>query len=110
MWGTEGWRTVTIATDSTYVVEGITDWVARWKSQQWTKMTGEDVANVDLWKRLLRLLNKQAERGCEVRFWHIAREHNVQADELARKGAENRRRDAYKVCDLTRAEASRRAL
>lgn len=32
MWGTQGWRTVTIATDSTYVVEGITNWVAKRKS------------------------------------------------------------------------------
>lgn len=65
---------------------------------------GEIVANVDLWKRLLRLLNDQAERGCEVHFWHISREHNVQADQLARIEAERSKRDAYKARDLTRSE------
>lgn len=100
---------MTIATDSTYVVEGITDWVVKWKAQHWTKTTGESVANVDLWKRLLRLLNDQAKRGCEVRFWHIAREHNVQAAQCARKGAEEKKRDVYKVRDLADTEARIRA-
>lgn len=43
LWGTEGWRYVTIATDSTYVVKGITEWVPNWKFHQWTKSTGEEI-------------------------------------------------------------------
>lgn len=48
LWGTERWRYVTIATDSTYVVDGITDWVIKWKARDWSKSTGEAVANKDL--------------------------------------------------------------
>ena len=43
LWGTEGWRYVTIATDSTYVVKGFTEWVPNWKFHQWTKSTGEEI-------------------------------------------------------------------
>ena len=44
LWGKEGWRCVNIATDSVYVVQGITEWVPTWKARQWTKSNGEDVA------------------------------------------------------------------
>ena len=34
LWGTEGWHALIIATDSTYVVDGITKWVPKWKLRQ----------------------------------------------------------------------------
>jgi len=106
LWGTEGWYTVTVATDSTYVVDGITDWVPRWKLRQWTKATGEDVANKDLWKRLLQLVNEQGQAGCEVSFWHIRREDNEQADRFAKLGATYPEKDAYHRCCLEKSEAN----
>jgi len=104
-WGTEGWTHVTIATDSTYVVNGITEWVPKWKARQWTKATGEDVANKDLWMMLLRLVNKQARKGCSVRFWHISRIHNEQADQLAKSAANSREKEDYRTRDLGKIEA-----
>jgi ribonuclease HI len=105
LWGTEGWRYVNIATDSTYVVKGITEWVPKWKARQWTKATGEDVANKDLWILLLGLVNKQARKGCEVRFWHIDRGLNTLADEWAKVGASHYEVDRYKEWDLAQLEA-----
>jgi len=96
LWGTEGWQIVTIATDSTYVVEGITKWVPRWRLRQWIKATGEEVANKDLWTRLLHLVNEQAQAGCEVGFWHIDRNLNHRADRYARLGATHSEVDVYK--------------
>jgi ribonuclease HI len=104
MWGTEGWHTATIATDSTYVVEGITKWVPRWQLRQWTKATGEEVANKDLWKRLIHLVNRQAEAGCEVCFWHVSREHNERADRHAKLGATKPETNTYDPCWLEKDE------
>lgn len=104
LWGTEGWRFVTIATDSIYVVKGITEWVPKWKARQWTKATGENVANKDLWMLLLGLVNKQARKGCEVRFWHINREDNAQADMWAKAGAIHPAVDKYEEFDLVQLE------
>lgn len=103
-WAEEGWCSVVIITDSTYVVRGITDWVSKWKARQWTKATGEEVANKDLWKRLLRLVNAQAERGCDVRFWHIDREANARAENCAKLGANRAEADEYTILDLAHLE------
>ena len=108
LWGTEGWSCATIATDSTYVVEGITDWVVKWKAQQWTKRTGEDVANRDLWERLLYLVNEQARNGCQVRFWHINRAFNDQADRWAKRGADQPEADGYSVINLEESQGGYR--
>jgi ribonuclease HI len=108
LWGTEGWRYVNIATDSTYVVKGITEWVSKWKARQWTKAKGEDVANKDLWMLLLSLVNKQARKGCEVRFWHINRGQNAQADIWAKAGAARPEVDRYKAWDLMQSESEYR--
>jgi ribonuclease HI len=108
LWGTEGWRQATIATDSTYVVDGITDWVVKWQARDWTKSTGEDVANKDLWKRLLHLVNEQTHHGCEVIFWHINRAYNDQADRWAKSAADRPEIEEYKEFDLVETEATYR--
>lgn len=43
---------VTIVTDSSYVLRGITEWLVGWKRRQWKTLDGGDVANRDLWERL----------------------------------------------------------
>ncbi len=58
---------VTIATDSTYVMRGVTDWLANWKRRGWKTREGGDVANRDLWERLERAL-----ASCRrVRWRHV---------------------------------------
>lgn len=86
-------------------MNGITAWVHRWKARGWTKATGEDVVNKDLWVMLLHLVNKQAHAGCEVRFWHISRTRNTQADHRAQVGADLSEEEDYRARDLVRTEA-----
>ncbi|VDB83111.1 unnamed protein product [Peniophora sp. CBMAI 1063] len=70
-WHLEGWATVVIAGDLEYVVNGITDWVWRWRENGWRRADGQPVLNVDLWEFLLgRVLNLQ-EQGVAVKFWKV---------------------------------------
>ena len=43
---------VRLVTDSTYVRDGITRWVASWKRRGWRTAGGQPVKNVDLWQQL----------------------------------------------------------
>jgi ribonuclease HI len=48
---------VTLYSDSRYVVDAIEKgWVKKWKNNQWMRNKKEEAKNVDLWKRLLELL------------------------------------------------------
>lgn len=104
-WGGEGWKIVNIASDSINVVDGITDWVARWQERDWVKFTGQDVANRDLWERLIQLGDEHAKQNVEVRFMHIPRDQNEDTDELAKDAAADSDRPFhYKPCVLTNME------
>ncbi len=76
---------ITIVTDSAYVKNGITDWLAGWKRKGWRISNGKPVKNVDLWQRL------DAARERHTVHWHWIKGHaghpeNERADELARAG------------------------
>ena len=75
---------VTLYSDSKYVVDSITKgWVYGWKKRGWIKSDKKKALNVDLWERLLPLLEKH-----QVEFvWVKGRAENVEnerCDELAR--------------------------
>ncbi len=74
-----------IWTDSSYVKNGITDWIDGWKKRGWKTASKKPVANQDLWQQLDEL--RQA-RDVE---WHWVKGHaghagNEKADELANLG------------------------
>ncbi len=74
-------------TDSKYVMDGITEWIAGWKKNGWRTAAKKPVKNRDLWQQLDQVLE-----GHEV-DWHWVKGHsghpeNERADELARLGAE----------------------
>lgn len=76
---------VHLTTDSRYVMDGITKWMADWKKRNWKTAAKKPVKNVDLWKRLDEAVNSH-----DVE-WHWVRGHtghveNEIADELANKG------------------------
>ncbi len=76
---------ITIVTDSAYVKNGITDWLAGWKRKGWRIASGKPVKNVDLWQRL------DAARERHTVHWrwikgHAGHAENERADELARAG------------------------
>lgn len=43
---------ITINTDSSYVINGITKWIHGWKKNNWITKAKEDVLNKDLWMKL----------------------------------------------------------
>lgn len=84
---TTGIDTVTIWTDSNYVVQGITQWITGWKSKNWRKADGSPVSNKDLWMQL-----DHACQGRQIDWrWikgHAGHAGNERADELANQGVD----------------------
>lgn len=78
--------TVTVITDSTYVCNGITRWLAGWVKKGWTKADGGPVANRDLWERLAALSAKHRVSWEWVKA-HAGNRGNERADALARRAA-----------------------
>ena len=77
--------TVDLYTDSTYVRDGITGWLAKWKRNGWKTAAKKPVKNEDLWRAL-----DEATARHEI-VWHWVKGHdgnpgNERADELAREG------------------------
>ena len=74
--------TVNLHTDSTYLRDGITRWIHRWKANGWKTAAKKPVKNVDLWQRL-----EAALAGHDVE-WNWVKGHagdpgNERADALA---------------------------
>ena len=72
-------------TDSQYVRQGITEWLAGWKRNGWKTAARKPVKNDDLWKRL-----DEAQSRHRV-DWHWVKGHaghteNEEVDGLARAG------------------------
>ena len=79
--------TVHLHTDSTYVRNGITQWLARWKTRGWRTSAGEPVKNADLWREL----DAAVARHDVAWFWvkgHAGHPENERADRLAARGVE----------------------
>ena len=80
---------VTLYVDSQYVLKGMTEWIAGWKSKGWKTASKQPVKNVDLWQRLDALVSGA---GHEIE-WVWVRGHNgdpgnEHADMLANRGVE----------------------
>ena len=75
--------TVVIHTDSRYVMDGITQWMKRWKQNGWKTADKKPVKNEDLWRELDRLCAGHAISWRWVRG-HSGHRENERADTLAR--------------------------
>ena len=76
---------VELHTDSQYVRNGVTQWLAGWKRNGWKTADKKPVKNVDLWQRL----DEAAARHSIDWRWvkgHAGHPLNERADELARLG------------------------
>jgi ribonuclease HI len=73
---------VVMHTDSEYVRNGITRWHTGWVRKNWRTSTGDPVANMDLWKRLLEAVKIHDVEWRWVRG-HSGDEMNERADRLA---------------------------
>ena len=74
---------VVLTTDSQYVRQGITEWMAGWIRRGWKTSGGEAVKNRDLWERL------HAAAGRHTVDWrwvkgHAGHPENERVDQLAR--------------------------
>ncbi len=74
---------VTVTTDSKYVVDSITKgWVYLWKKKNWIKSDGKKALNVDLWEKLISLLEKHYVQFVWVKG-HAGHPENERCDTLA---------------------------
>ncbi|WP_114238567.1 ribonuclease HI [Dyella sp. C9] len=84
---------VALTTDSRYVMQGIEEWVPKWRANGWRTADKKPVKNQDLWERL-----SAATQAHQVR-WHWVKGHNGHAenervDVAAREQAEQFRSKA----------------
>ncbi|KAJ5725475.1 ribonuclease H-like domain-containing protein [Penicillium malachiteum] len=82
-WDSDGFNKLVIATDSEYIVEGITTRVHAWAHQNWVTRDGFLVCHYDLWKCLVEELENARNRpngGLNVEFWHISPSWNTEAN------------------------------
>ena len=74
---------VRIHTDSRYVMDGVTKWLASWKRRGWKTADKKPVKNVELWQRLEAALKPHEVHWTWVRG-HAGHPENERADALAR--------------------------
>ncbi|WP_026957317.1 ribonuclease HI [Aliagarivorans taiwanensis] len=80
---------VTLTTDSQYVRQGITSWLAGWKRKGWKTASKQPVKNVDLWKRL-DAASQQHDVDWQWVKGHSGHPENERCDDLARDAASGR--------------------
>ncbi|WP_445971505.1 ribonuclease HI [Candidatus Thiothrix phosphatis] len=82
--------TVVLTTDSQYVRQGITEWMAGWKRKGWKTAAGKPVKNQELWQRL----DVAAARHQIEWRWvkgHSGHDENERVDQLANKAIDERK-------------------
>jgi ribonuclease HI len=73
---------ITLHTDSTYVMKGMTEWLEGWKKRNWRTAGKKPVKNVDLWQRLETAIAEHQVKWVWVKG-HSGVPENERADELA---------------------------
>lgn len=76
---------VDLATDSTYVMKGMTEWLANWQRRGWKTAAGKPVANAELWRALVEAATPHRVTWRWVRG-HSGDPGNERADALANRG------------------------
>jgi ribonuclease HI len=84
---------VVVATDSTYVQQGITSWIRRWRANGWRTATKQPVKNAELWRTLDELAR---ETGAQFRWvrGHAGDPRNERCDTLVQAAIATARRRA----------------
>lgn len=90
---------VTICTDSSYVIQGITKWVKHWKNNGWMTSAKKEVMNRDLWEGLHHEVEEREMFGMII--WeqvegHVGIPANERVDIIATSLADGKRPDLYK--------------
>ena len=61
----------------------MTEWLFKWEGNGYRNAKGQAVMNGELFRELQNELACLTDAGVEVQFWHVAREDNSEADQLA---------------------------
>lgn len=77
---------VTLHTDSTYVMKGMSEWVRGWVAKGWKTADRKPVKNADLWQALLEASAPHTVQWKWVKA-HNGHAENERVDELARAAA-----------------------
>jgi len=90
---------VSVLSDSTYVLQGISGWIFGWMRRGWKTASGGEVANIGYWKRLNGLV--QDRKGMGAISWHYIRGHvgtpgNERCDAIASGHAAGRSPRLYR--------------
>ena len=79
---------IELYTDSNYLRQGITEWIYKWKLNNWRTAAKKPVANRDLWIEISDLNEKMNVQWNWVKG-HAGDPGNERADQLANLGADN---------------------
>jgi len=79
---------IELYTDSNYLRQGITEWIHKWKLNNWRTAAKKPVANRDLWIEISDLNEKMDVHWNWVKG-HAGDPGNERADQLANLGADN---------------------
>ncbi len=79
---------VVLYSDSSYVLKGMSEWLAGWKQRGWRTASKTPVKNEDLWRRLDAAANKHKIDWQWVKG-HSGNEGNEKADALANLGIDS---------------------
>jgi ribonuclease HI len=79
--------TVSLHTDSKYLLDGITKWIQGWQRNGWKTAAKKPVKNEDLWRRLTEAMRSHDVDWVWVKG-HAGDPGNERADALARRGIE----------------------
>ena len=55
---------VTIHTDSKYVMDGVTKYLAGWRAKGWKTADKKEVKNIDLWQKISERWGNKSEAAC----------------------------------------------
>jgi len=74
---------IMMVTDSEYVKNGITQWLANWQKRNWKGSNGKIVKNIDLWQQLDAAVKRHTKVSWQWVRGHNGHPENEIADELA---------------------------
>lgn len=86
---------IVVVTDSKYLANGASSWMAGWKRNGWKTKERSDVLNRDLWQRLDAAIQRHATQSVKIEWqWqrgHNGHQYNERCDALATSAAREQR-------------------
>ncbi len=78
---------ITLYTDSKYIINGISSWIYKWKKNNWTSSNKKPIKNIDLWIIIDSFTSKHTIEWKWIKG-HSGDYYNEEVDKLARAEAE----------------------